>query len=208
MKIKIVYAYKVIELELPMSDSGLSLRMKLEGCEDVNPVCKLLKVMDEDNPLQRLEDYVVNMDEVNYFARRMESLTDYEKEVITMYANENGLETIKDLINITFGVQGLSLITDFSSAEQVGRRLYLDEFLGTSEEEAEEINFIEFAMKTFREDTVKIFPYGVYVEHGFQMPEVYNGKTFPEYFYSDKIVMSLEIKNQSGEPEFLYLRMD
>ena len=32
MKIRIVYAYKVIELELPMSDSGLSMQMKLEGC--------------------------------------------------------------------------------------------------------------------------------------------------------------------------------
>ena len=81
MKIKIVYAYKVIELELPMSDSGLSMRMKLEGCEDVNPVCKLLKVMDEDSPLQRLVDYVANMDVLFFFARRMESLTDYEKEV-------------------------------------------------------------------------------------------------------------------------------
>ena len=208
MRIKIVYEYKVIDLELPMSDSGLSMRMKMEGCEDVNPVCKLLKVMDEDNPLQRLEDYVVNMDEVNYFASRMESLTNYEKKVITIYANENGLENIKDVINLTFGVQGLSFITDFSIAEQVGRRLYLDEFLGISEEETKEINFIEFAERTFQENTVKIFPYGVYVEHGFHMPEVYNGKTFPEYFYSDKIVMSLEIKNQSGEPEYLYLPMD
>ena len=138
----------------------------------------------------------------------MESLTEYEKNLITIYANEHDVKSVRELINLTFGLQGLSLITDFLNAEQVGRRLYLDEFMGMSEEEAEQINFVEFTEKTFLEDTVKVLPYGVYVEHGFQMPQVYTGKTFPEYFYSDKIVLALEVQNQSGDTDYLYLPTD
>ena len=75
-------------------------------------------------------------------------------------------------------MKGLSLLTDFSDAKQVGERLYLDEFLGMSEEEKEQTNFIEFAEKTLKESRVEVLPYGVFVNHGFEMQEVYNGKTF------------------------------
>lgn len=208
MIIKILYANNRLTIDLPMSDLDLNNQMKTIGSERIIPWCKLISVMDENNPLHCLEGHAVNLDEVNYFAKRMESFSGYERSVMNAYVDEHGLESMKDLINLTFNVHGISLITDFSSAEQVGRRLYLDEFLGMSEEESRDINFIEFAEKTFQEDTVKVLPYGVYVEHGFQMPEIYHGKTFPEYIYSDKIVISLEIKNQSGETDYLYLPSD
>lgn len=208
MKLKVSYANSRIVVDLPMKDSDLNARMKLIGEENTIPWCKLLLVLEDDNPLVRLEGHAVNMDEVNYFARRMESLTEYEKRLLETYVNEHGVESVREMINLTFGINGLSLLTDFSDSKQVGKRLYLDEFMGMTEEEAEQINFVEFAEKIFLEDTVKVLPYGVYVEHGFQMPEVYTGKTFPEYFYSDKIVMALEVQNQSGDTDYLYLPTD
>lgn len=42
---------------------------------------------------------------------------------------------------------------------------------------------------------MEVLPYGVFVEHGFEMQEVYNGKTFPEYFASDEIVAAIEVQN-------------
>lgn len=53
------------------------------------------------------------MDEVNFFARRMEHLTEYERKVLEAYANNCGVSTMKDLINLTFSMKGLSLLTDF-----------------------------------------------------------------------------------------------
>ncbi|MBO5158072.1 MAG: hypothetical protein J6B94_00580 [Lachnospiraceae bacterium] len=208
MKIKIAHSNNRITIDLPMSDSDLNARMKSIGNNKIIPWCVIVSVIDEDNPLHCLEGCFVNLDEVNYFAKRMESFNDYEKSVMNAYVDENSVHTVNRLINLTYGIQGLSLITDFSNAEQVGRRLYLDEFLGMSEDESRAINFIEFAEKTFQEDSVKVLPYGVYVEHGFQMPEIYNGRTFPEYCNSDKIVMSLEIKNQLGDTDYLYLPTD
>ena len=40
------------------------------------------------------------------------------------------------------------------------------------------------------------------------MQEVYNGKTFPEYFASDEIVAAIEVQNQAGDTEYLYLPTD
>lgn len=93
---------------------------------------------------------------------------------------------------MTFSMKGLSLLTDFSDARQVGECLYMDEFLGMSEEEKAQTNFIEFAEKTLKESRVEVLPYGVFVDHGFEMQEVYNGKTFPPFVASDEVVAVIE----------------
>lgn len=187
MRIKVAGGTGV--MEFPMSDSELNARLRRMGVCDVVPRCSLVRVMDEGNPLSRLEGQIVNMDEVNFFAKRMESLTSYEQSVMAAFVNEKGAENIKDLINLTYSMKGLSLITNFSDAVQVGKRLYLDEVVGMSASEEQGTDFLQFAEKTFRESSVEVLPYGVFVEHGFEMQEVYNGKTFPQYYYNpDKTV--------------------
>lgn len=208
MKIRVTNGMNRRDVELPMSDSELTLHMKQIGVDESIPKCKLIEVRDKGNPIAPFIGQIVNLDEVNFLAKRMEGLTDYERNVMEAYVTERGVEEIKDLINLTFSLKGLSLITDFSDGEQVGKRLYLDEFLGMSEEESRQINFTEFAEKTFAEQSCKILPYGVWVEHGFEMQEVYNGRTFPLYCYDSDKVAALEIENQRGDTEYLYLPTD
>ena len=54
---------------------------------------------------------------------------------------------MQDLINLTFSIKGLSVRTDFSDARQDGERLYLDEFLGISEEEKSTDQLLSFRKK-------------------------------------------------------------
>lgn len=164
-----------------------------------------MKVSEKDNPLQKLEGQFLNMDEVNFFARRMEHLTEYERKVLAVYANDCDVSTIKDLINLTFSMKGLSLLTDFSDASQVGVRLYTDEF---SEIPEEQMNFTEFAKNALKESNVKVLPYGVLVDHGFELLEVYNGKTFPKFIVSEETVVVVEVQNTTGDREYLYLPTD
>lgn len=207
MRIKVLSGERK-NIELPLSDAELNFQMRRIGIEETVPMCRFVEVLEKDNPLHRFEGQTVNMDEVNFFAKRMESLTEYERKVLSAYADDYGVGTMQDLINLTFSVKGLSLLTDFSDARQVGIRLYLDEFLGMSEEEKEQINFIEFAEKTLKESRVEVLPYGVFVEHGFEMQEVYNGKTFPAFISSEKTVAVVEVQNKTGDTEYLYLPTD
>lgn len=62
MRVRVGYAYKSFEVELPMNDADLNAYMKMKGCEDVILNCKLLEVMDAGNPLHWFEDLVVSMD--------------------------------------------------------------------------------------------------------------------------------------------------
>ena len=207
MRIKVLSGGRK-SIELPLSDAELNFQMKRIGIEETVPVCRLVEASEKDNPLCKFEGQTVNMDEVNFFAKRMDCLTEYERKVLYSYVTDYGVGTMQDLINLTFSMKGLSLITDFSDAEQVGKRLYLDEFIAMPEEEKQQTNFIKFAEKTFKESRVEVLPYGVFVEHGFEMQEVYNGKTFPEYFASDEIVAAIEVQNQAGDTEYLYLPTD
>lgn len=192
-------------IELPLSDEELNFQMRQMGIRETIPKGKLVKVSEKDNPLQKLEGQFLNMDEVNFFARRMEHLTEYERKVLAVYANDCDVSTIKDLINLTFSMKGLSLLTDFSDASQVGVRLYTDEF---SEIPEEQMDFTEFAKNALKESNVKVLPYGVLVDHGFELLEVYNGKTFPKFIVSEETVVVVEVQNTTGDREYLYLPTD
>ncbi len=209
MQIRVAGATGRKVIKLPLSDSELNYQMHRIGVTGLAPKCRLVSAEGTDNPLSSLEGKIVNMDEVNYLAKRMESLTDYEKKVMSVYVSKSDLWEMKGLINLTFSLPGLSLLTDFSDAEQVGRRLYLDKYLGMSQEEAERSKLIAFADKVLHEAKVEITPHGVYVDNGFQMEEVYNGVNFPAYLYdAEHTVAIVELQNHAGASEYLYLPTD
>lgn len=92
-------------IELPLSDAELNFQMRRIGIEETVPMCRIMEVSEQDNPLNRLEGQTVNMDEVNFFAKRMESLTEYERKVLSVYVEDYGVGTMQDLINLTFSVK-------------------------------------------------------------------------------------------------------
>ncbi len=197
------------DINLPLKDAELAWLIKRVGDGTDNLWCRLEKTWGERNPLQELAGQTVNMDEVNFFAKRMESFTAYEQGVLELYAQEQGLKTMKDLINLTYSMKGLSLITDFSDGREVGKRLYMDEHLGISEEESRQTDFEAYGKKVLAEGNCRILPCGVFVMQGFKMQEVYNGRTFPEYIYdADQTVAVLKIKNKEGNRDYLYLPAD
>lgn len=48
----------------------------------------------------------------------------------------------------------------------------------------------------------EMLSYGVFVNHGFEMQEVYNGKTFPPFVASDETVAIVELQNKAGDTEY------
>lgn len=55
---------------------------------------------------------------------------------------------------------------------------------------------------------MKVLPYGVLVDHGFELLEVYNGKTFPKFIVPEETVVVVEVQNTTGDREYLYLPTD
>ena len=181
MKIRAKNGEQTVDITLPATDMDIQYCMKCIGIEDIVPVCCISEVRDEPSYFGFLKGQTVNMDELNFFARRLDGMTEYEKRVVGVYSSETGMREMKQLINLTYSLQGLSLITDLTDGNRVGLRLYLDRHLAISEEEKSRMDFNAYAQKIFSEGKCKFLPHGILVDQRFHLEEVYNGKTFPEY---------------------------
>ena len=204
MKIRAKNGGQTVDITLPATDMDMQYCMKCIGIEDIVPVCCISEVWDEPSYFGFLKGQTVSMDELNFLARRLDGMTEYEKRVVGVYSSETGIREMKQLINLTYSLQGLSLLTDLTDGNRVGLRLYLDRHLAISEEEKSKMDFNAYA-----EGKCKFLPHGILVDQGFQMEEVYNGKTFPEYIdRPDETVAVLSLENEAGDKEYLYLPTD
>lgn len=209
MKIRAKNGEQTVDITLPATDMDIQYCMKCIGIEDIVPVCCISEVWDEPSYFGFLKGQTVSMDELNFLARRLDGMTEYEKRVVGVYSSETGIREMKQLINLTYSLQGLSLLTDLTDGNRVGLRLYLDRHLAISEEEKSKMDFNAYAQKIFSEGKCKFLPHGILVDQGFQMEEVYNGKTFPEYIdRPDETVAVLSLENEAGDKEYLYLPTD
>lgn len=209
MRIRVENGKNQSDMRLPATDVEMNFWMRRIGVEEVIPYCSIQSVIGEGNLLTVLEGKRVNMDEVNFLAKRLAGMTAYEKEIFVAYAGNKRLESEKDMINFTYSLTGISLISDFSDRTQVGKRLYMDKFQGMTQEESQQVDFEKYAEEVLASQEVTVTPYGVLVENGFAMQEVYNGMTFPEYvFQPDSTVAVLEVANPKGDTDYLYLPTD
>ena len=208
MKIRAKNGGQTVDITLPATDMDMQYCMKCIGIEDIVPVCCISEVWDEPSYFGFLKGQTVSMDELNFLARRLDGMTEYEKRVVGVYSSETGIREMKQLINLTYSLQGLSLLTDLTDGNRVGLRLYLDRHLAISEEKSK-MDFNAYAQKIFSEGKCKFLPHGILVDQGFHMEEVYNGKTFPEYIdRPDETVSVLSLENEAGDKEYLYLPTD
>ncbi|MCR4693325.1 MAG: antirestriction protein ArdA [Firmicutes bacterium] len=171
--------------------------------EKVTPKLFVKEVMDFDE-LKCMEECFTDLDELNYFAKRLDSLEGRElvKTRAAMALEE--LKTMPDLINLTFNSHYYTLIQDMSSPEKIGKQHYMTRNGGASEKELSEIDFAGIGKKLITSGQAKLTPYGLLVVNDdLEYERPYNGKTFPPFYYDDKkIGLSLEYK---GEKEYIYL---
>ena len=76
--------------------------------------------------LKRTEKLTVNVEELNYLAKRLDSFDAGEAAQFQAMAHKLELSELKDLINLTFCCQETTVITDFSDLAAVGRDHYMN----------------------------------------------------------------------------------
>ena len=164
MKIRAKNGEQTVDITLLATDMDIQYCMKCIGIEDIVPVCCISEVWDEPSYFGFLKGQTVSMDELNFLARRLDGMTEYEKRVVGVYSSETGIREMKQMINLTYSLQGLSLLTDLTDGNRVGLRLYLDRHLAISEEEKSRMDFNAYAQKIFSEGKCKFLPHGILVD--------------------------------------------
>ena len=86
MKIRAKNGEQTVDITLPATDMDIQYCMKCIGIEDIVPVCCISEVWDEPSYFGFLKGQTVSMDELNFLARRLDGMTEYEKRVVGVYS--------------------------------------------------------------------------------------------------------------------------
>ena len=196
--------FGVVSIPLPIPkeqyDSCVELLESLEIGVASSRDCHLDELHSPWPVLDRLEGTQVNLDELDYLAKRLDGFGDDEVAQFQAMAEKLGLTSLKDLINLSFCCQQVTVITDFSDLESVGRSHYMNLNGGcASLEELENVDGVESALLLIEGNQGVVTPYGVVYDNGMQLEQIYDGKHFPFYLYDDA-VLSLGLISK-GQPE-------
>ena len=184
----------------------------LEIGDAVKADCKVEKVDSFFSVLKHTEMLTVNVEELNYLAKRLDSFDTGEAAQFQAMAHKLELFELKDLINLTFCCQQATVITDFSDLASVGREHYMNLHGGCAKtEELDALDGEETARRLIESGSGTITPYGVVYDNGMKLKQVYDGRSFPCYYYEpNAITVAVTTKSEPEDTEhitWLYLPM-
>ena len=168
----------------------VELLEKLEVGSATKQDCKVLEISSAFPVLKRMEMLTVNLDELDYLAKRLASFDVGEAAQFQAMAHKLELFELKDLINLTFCCQQATVITDFTNLEAIGRDHYMNLHGGcASTQELEDLDGAETARLLIDSGTGEVTPYGVVYDNGMKLEQYYDGQHFPAYLYEPCMLM-------------------
>ena len=174
--------------------------------------CQVQEINSFYSVLKHTEKLTVNVEELNYLAKRLDGFDMGEATQFQAMAHRLELYELKDLINLTFCCQEATVITDFSDLAAVGRDHYMNLHGGCATvTELEALDGEETARQLIASGSGTVTPYGVVYDNGMKLEQAYDGQFFPCYYYEPRATM-VAVTSKS-EPEdtahitWLYLPM-
>ncbi len=167
----------------------MDLLEALEVGDTVKADCKVVEFDSVYTVLKRMKALTVNVEELNYLVKRLESFDTGEAAQFQAMAHKLELFELKDLINLTFCCQQATVITDFSDLAAVGRDHYMNLHGGSAKtEELDALDGKEIARQLIENGGGTITPYGVVYDNGMKLEQVYDGRFFPCYYYEPNVI--------------------
>ena len=183
----------------------MDLLEALEIGDTVKADCKVVEFDSAYNVLKRMEQCTVNVEELNYLAKRLESFDTGEAAQFQAMAYKLELFELKDLINLTFCCQQATVITDFSDLAAIGRDHYMNLHGGSaSVDELNALDGKEIARQLIESGSGTVTPYGVVYDNGMKLEQFYQGREFPCYYYEpNPLTIALTSKTEPEDTEHI-----
>ena len=151
----------------------MELLEALEIGDAVKADCKVERIDSFYTVLKRTEMLTVNVEELNYLAKRLDSFDTGEAAQFQAMAHKLELFELKDLINLAFCCQQATVITDFSDLAAVGRDHYMNLHGGSAS--VDELNALDdkgTARQLIESGSGTVTPYGVVYDNGMKLEQV------------------------------------
>ena len=195
------YGMVTVSFPIPRDEYDRTMEL-LEGLGIGDPLGQDCRVDDLDSHysiLKRLEGRPVNVDELDFLAKRLDSFSQDENAKFQAMAHKLDISDIQDFINLTFACQQATVITDFSDLEQIGKNHALALNGGAMVlAEYDKLDGQAIALDLIGSGKGEITPYGVAFDNGMKLEQVYDGRHFPLYLYESPL-LNLEVR--SGQPD-------
>ena len=201
------YGVATIPFPIPRDQYAhcMELLEALEIGDAVKADCKVEEVDSFFSVLKRTEMLTVNVEELNYLAKRLDSFDTGEAAQFQAMAHKLELFELKDLINLTFCCQQATVITDFSDLAAVGRDHYMNLHGGSAS--VDELNKLDgegTARQLIESGSGTITPYGVVYDNSMKLERAYDGRFFPCYYYEpNAITVAVTSKNEPEDTEHI-----
>ena len=206
IKIRIRNDDHEIDLQFPISENKLYAKLAeihaIEGKDA--PQSAFVTEVYWPEEFSMLKDRFVNLDELNYLAKRMESFDyhEYDQFLIGITKLENPTE--KDLINLTFNLDHFTLCKDVSSYGKIGREYVMNTEGAVPAHDEDDPKYAAIGKDLIDRGLAQITEKGLLIYNPFdELTEVYDGQTFPEYYYENSLA-SAEVNNFVSPPTAEY----
>ena len=201
------YGVATIPFPIPHNQYAhcMELLEALEIGDAVKADCKVEEINSFYTVLKRTEMLTVNVEELNYLAKRLDSFDTGEAAQFQAMAHKLELFELKDLINLTFCCQQATVITDFSDLAAIGRDHYMNLHGGSAS--VDELNALDgkgTARQLIENGGGTITLYGVAYDNGMKLEQVYDGQFFPCYYYEpNAITVAVTSKAEPEDTEHI-----
>lgn len=200
---KIRYDNLTAEIEFPIDDDSLDkiLRDNYMPTDTTKPF--YVRSIDYPNALSVLEGRTVNLDELNYLAKRMECFFDDEYNQFSIAVGRTNATTIKDMINLTFNLDKYTLITDISDMTKIGREYVLNTEGAVPADTRYDEKYAQIGRDLLNSGRGIFTDKGLLFVEEKPLEEIYDGQVFPTFAYNAAIA-DVEIE-YNGKMETVFL---
>lgn len=195
-----------IDVDFPISENGLYAKFAeihaIEGRDA--PQSAFVTEVYWPKEFSVLEGRQLNLDEMNYLAKRMESFDDREMDQFLIGISKLDDPSLKNLINLTFNLDHFTLVQDISNYGKIGRAYVINTEGAVPSNDEDDPKYAAIGKDLIDRGLTQITARGLLIYNPLEkMTEVYDGQTFPEYAYTSTLA-SAEV-SYGGRTELLQL---
>ena len=176
------------EIDFPVSDEMLDTTLR----EAEMPTDTTLPFFVEDIhypvELSSLNCEYINLDELNYLAKRLDSFSDDEIEQFYAAVEHKKAKGLRSMINISYNLDKFTIIKDISNMTKVGRAYTLNTEGSVPVDTRYDEKFAEIGRKLLGSGRGVFTEYGLLFVEDKPIQKVYEGDTFPGFAYNGCIV--------------------
>ena len=150
--------------------------------------------------LLRMTNTMANVDELDWLGKQLESFDRYELLQFSAAVEQFGLSAADELIDLSFCARDVTVISDFSDLERVGRKHYLTVHGACDSEELESLDGKETALALISGQPGYVTRFGVVYDNGIKLEQAYDRKHLPPIWMAENSILELKIR-ATGEDD-------